>query len=298
MVMNKQRTRSLWMMKYQTKKKFMSHNNAVNNLFLSQTVNGVAADYTVVPDDVFLSVDTSAPRFITLPSPSIANQGQFYIIKDSSGDAATHNMTIKSASGLIDKDPTTVCSSNYGSIELYSNGTNYLSMNRLNPIKSPITYASGGWAKYSAKPFVPGSTVVAKKAATDTPLPDTARWDLSALPIVTPLVKLGSNAQTITFKQSGWYHIIAQAVVITSSDVDPLLQLVKNRQTVTCSFITSAHIISPATSDYQGLQIFYTDNYEQGDSIDFRSGTWQLEESYQFCLMSCFVQQLPITSIP
>ena len=43
---------------------------------------------------VFLSVDTTADRTITLPSASTVADGRFFIIKDSSGLAPTNNITL------------------------------------------------------------------------------------------------------------------------------------------------------------------------------------------------------------
>lgn len=270
----------------------MIHNNSTNNLFLNQKVTPVSTDYTMLPDDVILTVNTSAPRSMILPSPA-TNQGKVLIIKDVSGNAAMQTISITTPSGLIDGNQTYNISSNYGSIELYSTGTNYSSTKPFT-----TTYASGGWAKYAQQPFLPGSTRIAGNAS-NAVLPDTARWDFSALSVVTPVVNLQVDAQTITFTQSGLYHIIAQAVVsVLSKNVCyPILQMIKNRKEVTCSFSTSAILINCGDIDYQQLNIFYTDRYLKGDSIDFRSGTWQSDIDYQFSVMSCFVQQLPDASL-
>jgi hypothetical protein len=67
---------------------------------------------------------------VTLPAPS-AVPGHTYIVKDESGGAATHNITVKAASGNIDGtlgSTGVAISTNYGVMRLYSNGTNYMTV--------------------------------------------------------------------------------------------------------------------------------------------------------------------------
>ena len=64
----------------------------------------------------------------TLPAAAAGNAGQSWIIKDESGGAATHNITIKTAGGTIDGvagGTGKVINTAYGILRVYSNGTNY-----------------------------------------------------------------------------------------------------------------------------------------------------------------------------
>ena len=67
--------------------------------------------------------DTSAARTITISTAHIAT-GRLFTIKDESGAAGTNNITIATeASETIDGAATAVISTDYGSLELYSDGT-------------------------------------------------------------------------------------------------------------------------------------------------------------------------------
>jgi parallel beta-helix repeat protein len=90
-----------------------------------------ATDYTVLfTDDVISVTSTASARTITLPTPS-AVPGRTYIVKDESGGAATHSITVKSASGNIDGTAGSTgipITTNYGSMRVYSNGSNYFTI--------------------------------------------------------------------------------------------------------------------------------------------------------------------------
>ena len=105
--------------------------NAVNNIFINQPVTATATNYTVLSTDVIIEVtDTSVARTITLPAPSTAgsgNKGKFYQIKDISGGAGTNNITITPASGLIDGSSSIIIASNYGNMQIFTDGMNYYS---------------------------------------------------------------------------------------------------------------------------------------------------------------------------
>jgi hypothetical protein len=47
------------------------------------------------------------------------------IIKDGKGDAATNNITVTPAAGTIDGSSTAVINTNYGSMQLIYNGTQW-----------------------------------------------------------------------------------------------------------------------------------------------------------------------------
>lgn len=89
--------------------------------------NATAISLTVTTSMYIVAVtDTSAARTITLPSaPSYS--GTYFIIKDESGAAATNNISVVVSGGVktIDGLTTQTISTNYGSMTVYYNGTNY-----------------------------------------------------------------------------------------------------------------------------------------------------------------------------
>lgn len=107
----------------------MPNNNSVNNRFLNQPVTTTSTNYTALPSDVIIEVtNTSAVRTITLPAPSTTgNVGKAFVIKDTSGGAQTNNIFIAPASGLIDGMSSLAIASNYGSAQVFCDGSNYYS---------------------------------------------------------------------------------------------------------------------------------------------------------------------------
>ena len=82
--------------------------------------------YVVLSTDEYLSVDCSGGA-ITLEFPNAATSGRTYIIKDRTGSAATHNITLQSVSGAVNIDGATtfVMNTNYESANLMGNGTTF-----------------------------------------------------------------------------------------------------------------------------------------------------------------------------
>jgi len=83
--------------------------------------------YVVLTTDVFLGVDSSGGA-ITIELPNAPATGRFYIIKDISGTAATHNITVTTVGGAVNIDAGTSFAMNtaYESIQVLFNGTTYL----------------------------------------------------------------------------------------------------------------------------------------------------------------------------
>ncbi|MGL5626242.1 MAG: hypothetical protein ACRDDW_01825 [Candidatus Rhabdochlamydia sp.] len=132
----------------------MSKNNSTNNLFLNQPVVQTATNYTALATDVIIEVtNTSASRTITLPAPSAAastsNVGKFYVIKDTSGGAATNNISVVSASGTIDGSGSLVIGTNYGAVQVYTDGTSYYSQALITSPLTGIPFASASWTRVS-----------------------------------------------------------------------------------------------------------------------------------------------------
>lgn len=72
---------------------------------------------------VFIALDTSASRTITLPLASSVADGRIYIIKDSTGDANANPITFTpSGADLIDGEASLSFDSSYGSISLIGDG--------------------------------------------------------------------------------------------------------------------------------------------------------------------------------
>ncbi|WP_205511905.1 hypothetical protein [Longitalea arenae] len=84
------------------------------------------AGYSVLSSDYLIAYTAlTAARTVTLPSAS-GMTNKVLIIKDESGAAATYNITVNvSAGGTIDGAASKVISTNYGLIELYSNGLHW-----------------------------------------------------------------------------------------------------------------------------------------------------------------------------
>lgn len=81
--------------------------------------------YTVIASDHYLSVDTSVARVINLPSANSFSAGNVLVIKDTTGGAVTHNITVNRAGAdLIDGATSKVISTAYGNLKLMCNGTN------------------------------------------------------------------------------------------------------------------------------------------------------------------------------
>ena len=82
----------------------------------------VTTPYIVLFTDYMLAVDVEGPATIVLP---IAPVGTVFIVKDIDGDAATNLITISGLGSTIDGSPTATIDSNYGSITLIFNGTEW-----------------------------------------------------------------------------------------------------------------------------------------------------------------------------
>jgi hypothetical protein len=89
-------------------------------------INVNMSPYTVLTDDVYLSVDSTGGA-ITILLPDAAFLGEPYIIKDRTGTAAVNNIIVTTVSGTdtIDGVTSFIMDSAYQSISLVGNGTSY-----------------------------------------------------------------------------------------------------------------------------------------------------------------------------
>jgi len=89
-------------------------------------VDVASSPYTVLTDDVYLSVDSSGGP-ITILFPNSALSGEPYIVKDRTGNASVNNITVTTVGGTVTIDGVTsfLMDSAYQSISLVGNGISY-----------------------------------------------------------------------------------------------------------------------------------------------------------------------------
>jgi hypothetical protein len=107
--------------------------NAANSITIATTgaldLNYTAVTttpYVVLGTDDFLGVDSSSLA-ITVELPNAPAVGRVFVIKDSSGNAATNNITVTTVGGavLLDGATSYVITTDYQSIQVMFNGTFY-----------------------------------------------------------------------------------------------------------------------------------------------------------------------------
>jgi hypothetical protein len=141
-------------------------NNSVNDIFLNQAVTSVtSATYTAAATDVLIDVNFAGAVTITLPTGSTSNKGKFYVIKDTSGAAGTHNITVKPNSGTLDGASSAIISLNYGALQVYSDGANWWEQANISSSTQTVaqygvvtSITSGSTTSSTSYSAVPGST--------------------------------------------------------------------------------------------------------------------------------------------
>jgi hypothetical protein len=112
---------------------------------LKVTTNAKTGSYTLdtsITDFIVSSNDSGGAPTYTLPAVS---NGRIVAIKDTAGNAATEQITISPASGLIDGLSSLVMAGPYSSALLYSDGTNWYNLNRGETVSARYHgYTSGG----------------------------------------------------------------------------------------------------------------------------------------------------------
>lgn len=95
---------------------------------MSWTYTATATSLALNNTEIIIGVtSTAAARTITLPNTGLV-AGQRFVVKDESGAAATNNITISGNGANIDGAATKLISTNYGSVDLYFNGTNWFTI--------------------------------------------------------------------------------------------------------------------------------------------------------------------------
>jgi hypothetical protein len=117
--------------------------NSINDININTPITTTATSYTALITDYIIEVtSTAAARVITLPAPSLVgaspNPGKIFIIQDTSGAAATNNISLTPASGLIDGGATVAINVNYGCATVFCDGSAYYVISN--------TVAAGGGA--------------------------------------------------------------------------------------------------------------------------------------------------------
>lgn len=98
--------------------------NTASSLTPTITVVTSGSSYTILSTDyaVVVTKTSGSATGLSLPAGSL---GKSFVIKDGKGDAGTNNITISPASGTIDGQSTFVIRSNYDSVTLVYNGTEW-----------------------------------------------------------------------------------------------------------------------------------------------------------------------------
>lgn len=90
------------------------------------TQNAVASNISTSSDDYYIGVDSAAGAFTVTLSSADATDGRELIIHDDAGNAGTNNITIDTeGTESINGGASTTITSNYGSVRLRSDGTNW-----------------------------------------------------------------------------------------------------------------------------------------------------------------------------
>lgn len=98
-------------------------------------------DTTTAAKNIIGVTSTAAPRTITLQTDDLLN-GQWYLIKDESGGAATNNITVTTqAAETIDGAASLVIAADYGWALVYSDGVNWFVDSSL--VSPAIAFSSG-----------------------------------------------------------------------------------------------------------------------------------------------------------
>ncbi len=99
---------------------------SVNGSLATKLREVSSATTTTITDSIIGVISTSSPITITLADATTLDSGQEITIKDEGGNAVASNITIATtASQKIDGASTFTIGTNYGSVTLYGNGSNY-----------------------------------------------------------------------------------------------------------------------------------------------------------------------------
>ena len=81
--------------------------------------------YTALVTDYIIKTTSTSAITITLPTATTTNRGQIYHIKDGGGNAGTNNITVTPTSGTIDGAANVKINTNFGKMQVFSDGANW-----------------------------------------------------------------------------------------------------------------------------------------------------------------------------
>lgn len=88
-------------------------------------VKTTSGAYNVTATDYIVIVNKASGQATTVNLPGSPATGRVIVVKDGKGDAASNNITITPAAGTIDGGASVVITSNYGSVAVVYNGTEW-----------------------------------------------------------------------------------------------------------------------------------------------------------------------------
>lgn len=107
----------------------VSAGNAINcqGAFLGKVTPNAGTPYNIAANDFIIAQTATASAIsLVLPAITAGNTGIIYRIKDQSGAANTHNITISTTGGkTIDGAATNVISTAFGKVSIYNDGTQW-----------------------------------------------------------------------------------------------------------------------------------------------------------------------------
>jgi len=107
-----------------------AHNKIGSKINLHIIQQADSATYNIQLTDFIIDISNAGvARTINLPKASLAGLGKVYIVKDSSGSISSTTITIDpDGTETINGDTSYVISTNFGSVGLYCNGSNWLTV--------------------------------------------------------------------------------------------------------------------------------------------------------------------------
>lgn len=99
--------------------------NATGAMVMPPAVKTTSGAYDVTATDYIVIVNKASGEATAVNLPASPATGRVLIIKDGKGDAATNNITLTPAAGTIDGGASVVITSNYGSVAIVYNGTQW-----------------------------------------------------------------------------------------------------------------------------------------------------------------------------
>ena len=246
------------------------YNTSVNNFLRNSPVTSVSGNYSALQTDEVIEFSSTASSYtLTLPAPSItgvtANKGKTYVIKDSSGGAATNNITIAPASGTIDGSASLSIGIAYGFVQVYCDGTAWFTQSTATAIGSSTTLALVSLVKFG-NPFNIPVTTFQQNFAADPSIVvfnSTSTINLSSLTtLASQNVSVGTNQ--ITVNSSGMYQVDGITNWFPAAGSVWFSQIVKNSSSVLGSAYANSNASEPT------MIMSFIVSLNAGDTIDLR----------------------------